>query len=357
MQNLLTIQKTFYKVADFISWKKGEILDLSPYFQRRSVWNKGAKSFLIDSIYRGLPIPIIFLRDRGVNMKTFQAEREVIDGQQRLRTLISFIAPDLLNDFDPNRDDFTVKKTHNKELSGKKFIELSTDEQEKILNYEFNVHIIPSNIDDKTVIQIFRRMNSTNFTLNKQELLNAEYFGEFKTSQYELAAEYLDKWRKWKVFKEEHIAKMDEVRLTSEICISILESKILRGTDANIKKVYGDFDETYPLRDIIEDRFRNTMSFIERNFENSRTDTVLFTKAIFYSFFVSIYHLLYGGIDETHIISKSVAKKISNEVIENIITKGERLKRKDVSQSLIDAITKRTNDAKERKKLFDYLTS
>lgn len=49
MQNLLTIQKTFYKVADFISWKKAEILDLSPYFQRRSVWTKGAKSLLIDS--------------------------------------------------------------------------------------------------------------------------------------------------------------------------------------------------------------------------------------------------------------------------------------------------------------------
>jgi len=103
MENILTIHKTFYKVADFLSWRKNESLVLSPYFQRRSVWDKGAKSYLIDTVYRGLPIPIIFLRDRGVNTKTFEPIREVIDGQQRLRTLISFIAPDLLKDYNADR--------------------------------------------------------------------------------------------------------------------------------------------------------------------------------------------------------------------------------------------------------------
>lgn len=78
------------------------------------------------------------------------------------------------------------------------------------LNYEFNVHILASNVDDRDVIQIFRRMNSTNYTLKKQELLNSQYFGEFKTSQYNLAAEQLERWRGWKTFTEDDIAKMQK---------------------------------------------------------------------------------------------------------------------------------------------------
>ena len=53
--------------------------------------------------------------------------REVIDGQHRLRTVLSYVAPELLPDFNLERDGFTVKKTHNKELAGKKFNELDDD--------------------------------------------------------------------------------------------------------------------------------------------------------------------------------------------------------------------------------------
>ena len=155
MENSLTIQKTFYKVADFISLKSRNALILSSYFQRRSVWSKGAKSFLIDTIYKGFPIPVIFLRDRGIDNKTFESVREVIDGQQRLRTIISFISPKLLDDFNPGTDDFTVKKTHNKELAGLKFKDLNYDSQNRIRDYEFTVHILSSSVTDRDIIQDF----------------------------------------------------------------------------------------------------------------------------------------------------------------------------------------------------------
>jgi hypothetical protein len=45
----MPIQKTFYRVGDFVSWQKAGTLELSPAFQRRSVWKPGAKSFLIDT--------------------------------------------------------------------------------------------------------------------------------------------------------------------------------------------------------------------------------------------------------------------------------------------------------------------
>lgn len=94
----INIAKTVYKVSDFLSWQRTNALALSPSFQRRSVWPRAAKSFLIDTVVRGLPMPIIILREQ-TNLETLEPLREVVDGQQRLRTMISFIEPELLKDF------------------------------------------------------------------------------------------------------------------------------------------------------------------------------------------------------------------------------------------------------------------
>ncbi len=85
---LFTLQTNFYKIIEFVSWYRDGILTLTPKFQRRSVWQSGAKSYLIDTIVRGLPIPIILLRDK-IDANNLKVQREVIDGQQRLRTVIA----------------------------------------------------------------------------------------------------------------------------------------------------------------------------------------------------------------------------------------------------------------------------
>ena len=50
-----------YSIADFLEWQKNNLLELSPDFQRRPVWSQNAKSFLIDTILRGKPIPKILI--------------------------------------------------------------------------------------------------------------------------------------------------------------------------------------------------------------------------------------------------------------------------------------------------------
>src|SRR3954470_10685918 len=113
------IAQTQYKVADYLDWQRAGSLDLAPVFQRRTVWKPGAKSFLVDTVVRGLPTPIIFLRDR-IDLSTMRPTREVVDGQQRLRSLLGYIDPGSLgNTFDPERDEFTVQRNHNPELAGR----------------------------------------------------------------------------------------------------------------------------------------------------------------------------------------------------------------------------------------------
>jgi hypothetical protein len=103
-------QGTVYKVSDFISWQRIGSLELSQAFQRRPVWPTGAKPFLIDTIVRGIPIPIIFLRERSdPNSDGLEPKRQVVDGQQRLRTILGFVDSTLLNNF-KDADSFTVQE-------------------------------------------------------------------------------------------------------------------------------------------------------------------------------------------------------------------------------------------------------
>src|SRR6185369_15871597 len=159
MENI-EITRTLYKVSDFLSWQRSGGLELSPNFQRRPVWSSGAKAYLIDTIARGLPVPIVFIRER-TDLRSLEPKREIVDGQQRIRTILAFIEPSCLKDLDERRDLFDIKKSVNEDLAGKSFSALSAEIRERFLNYQFSVHILPSNTDDQLVLQIFARMNAT----------------------------------------------------------------------------------------------------------------------------------------------------------------------------------------------------
>ncbi|MFT4200033.1 DUF262 domain-containing protein [Gordonia sp. (in: high G+C Gram-positive bacteria)] len=59
-------------------------LNLSPSYQRGDVWSGPDRSALIESILRGVPLPSIILLKKG-------SSREVVDGKQRLTTILRFI--------------------------------------------------------------------------------------------------------------------------------------------------------------------------------------------------------------------------------------------------------------------------
>ena len=63
-----------YSINDFIEWEQQGQLELNPAFQRRPVWSDKAKSYLIDTILRGKPIPKVFIRQR-INVTTKTSTR------------------------------------------------------------------------------------------------------------------------------------------------------------------------------------------------------------------------------------------------------------------------------------------
>jgi len=65
-----------YCIADFLEWNNNGLLELSPDFQRRTVWSEKAKSYLIDTIVRGRPIPKILISQK---LKSSRTVRIVVD--------------------------------------------------------------------------------------------------------------------------------------------------------------------------------------------------------------------------------------------------------------------------------------
>ena len=345
------INKTQYKVSDFISWQRSKSLVLSPSFQRRPVWKKSAKSYLMDTIVRGLPIPIIFLRERQTSLEQLEPRREVVDGQQRIRTIISFISPPLLPDFRQERDEFQIVKTHNKDLAGKPFQDLPQDIRQTILDYQFSVHVLPSEADDREILQIFARMNATGVKLNDQELRNAEFYGEFKTSAYDQATKQLNRWRQWGVFTEDNIARMEEVELVSEIYGLMLHGIVGKSQKA-IDNLYKAKDEAFPERLEIEARLVNAFELIEQHLGDHIKSTVFHKKTLFYVLFAVLYDLAYGLSSS---LAHKSARKLAKDAFEGIAERGRKLARGTAAKEILDATTRRTTHPRERKLLFDYI--
>ena len=284
--------KTVYTVSNFLDWQRAGSLELKPTFQRREVWSSKAKSMFIDSIVKGLPIPIIFLRSRQ-DLQTYSSKFEVVDGQQRLRTLFSFIDPSVLSDFEATRDEFLVLKAHNKEVGNKAFASLDADIRSQILGYELSTHVLPPDTADDVVLRIFARMNSTGAKLNAQELRNSQFFGAFKTMSYDLAIGSLPHWRKWKVFDDDSFARMLEVETTSDLLSCMIDG--LHGkTKDLLDRYYASFDDDFGGAEVLFARFQRVMTELDDAVGEAIGQTVFRRSALFFSLFCAVYDHMYG---------------------------------------------------------------
>lgn len=347
------VTKTQYKISDFITWQKTGLLVLSPKFQRRSVWRPGAKSYLLDTIIKGYPIPIIFLREQKTDLKTLEHKREVVDGQQRIRTLLSFITPSILgSQYDAQRDSFQIKSVHNKELADKDFAQLPTDIQQSILDYEFSVQVLPSSIGDREVVQIFARMNSTGYKLNAQELRNAKFFGEFKTSMYRIAAEQLSRWENWGIFKWDNIARMDEVELTSEFA-QLMVDGIVGKSQSSLDRLYQQKDPTFPERKEIEKRFQNTMDVLDDALGQILLKSAFRKRTPFYALFAAVYNVTYEIGSR---LTRSKPRRIRGDLAQRVSQVSDAINTSRAPRAVLEALERRTTHPGSRRTVVDYLT-
>ena len=244
------------------------------------MWTAPARSYLIDTLLLGMPVPPLYLRVTQDEGRT-RVMREVVDGQQRMSAVLDYM-----------QDKYVLSKSvESVEVAGKKYSQLSIEKQNRISQYSFICEVLYG-VSDQEVLQIFARLNTHSVRLNAQELRNGKYFGPFKRTAYALALAYLEFWRRNHVFTERSIARMSEVEMTSELMILQLDGP--QDKKQTIDDFYDKYDEEFPKQKTVVNRFRSTVDVIADSCGEVLPDS-LFTRAtLFYSLYAAVYHRLYS---------------------------------------------------------------
>ena len=135
-------------------------------YQRRKVWNDQDKVRLIETILMELIMPEVFFWTADRDSETGIALTHIVDGQQRITTIVEFIQGDIyLNEKYLMNDKI-------KETCGKKyFSELDDEYRDKLWDYPISIVQIDSGCTKEQIKEIFYRLNLTNYNLNQQEIL------------------------------------------------------------------------------------------------------------------------------------------------------------------------------------------
>jgi hypothetical protein len=323
-----------YNISDFDEWNSNGLLELSPEFQRRAVWSEKAKSYLIDTIIRGKPIPKLIMTQ---DLRKSRNIRVVVDGQQRLRAVLEFI-----------EGNFKISRAHNRDFAGYRFSDLPPDIKNDFMKYEIGVDILFDQTYEE-ILDIFARVNTYSVKLNTQELLNAQYLGFFKQSAYRLGYKYVIYWIESGIMTNSTVSRMAEAELASDLLVAMVG-----GVQSNksISSYYKKFEDDFNGLEEIEDKFDEVMSYIGEIYKPSVLKVNNFSRIqLFYSLFCSIAHALYGLKNMEAVIRPPITKasigRIRN-VLDEISVKFDEDYQSERYQAFIDASRRATTDTGRR---------
>jgi hypothetical protein len=163
-------------IKDLLELKKYNMLYANPEYQRGAVWTKPQKKRLVDSVFRGYPIPLIYLHH--ISKEVAGAKRddfEVIDGQQRINALYEY-REGSFKLFDPVADEEEAQfpsfiKERPCPWGGKLFDELTPELQKEMLDVPLSVMQIETDVSNEAR-DLFIRLQA-GMPLNPQEKRDA----------------------------------------------------------------------------------------------------------------------------------------------------------------------------------------
>lgn len=128
-----------------INMHRNDELNFEPSYQRAAVWKKSQKQLLIDSLFIGYDIPKIYLHAREDENGKYVYD--VVDGQQRLRTIIEFA-----------NDEFSLGKDNDTNIKQKKYSQLDTTQQDDFQAISIDICYLEAGFSDDDIEDMFLRL-------------------------------------------------------------------------------------------------------------------------------------------------------------------------------------------------------
>lgn len=154
-------EPTTYTIDDICRLMARYRFLVRPPYQREEVINRKKSSEIIESLLLGIKLPPIFI------FKSKDGISEVIDGQQRILSILAFLGRGYLDEegkiVKSNKDGFSLmlKDSILTDLNGKHFSQLDEDLQDKITNFDlWVIEINEKNNPDFEPLDLFIRLNN-----------------------------------------------------------------------------------------------------------------------------------------------------------------------------------------------------
>lgn len=282
------------KVIELYNKIKKEELDPNPLYQRKLVWKKQHKYKFIGTILLNFPFPEIYIAPGELNTETLVLKDQIVDGQQRLTTIKNYI------------DGVDVFSFPN--LPIKKFADLSKEEKSDFLNYEISVRYL-KNATQEQIRDIFQRINSTEYSLNSTERLNAQwgdseficFAKQIIESDLDIDSELINYklnsgnriyflnffHSKNRVFTEADVNRMLALQYVLTLVATLCEGDYFRRND-RVQAYIESYLEEFPNAGVIELGLLNTLKFIDSLDLGDRS--YWFNKANIFSLIIEFYN-------------------------------------------------------------------
>jgi hypothetical protein len=140
--------------VDYLSEKVRTEEYFVPGYQRAFVWTEKTQSRFIESVLIGLPIPFLFL------WQADDGRLEIVDGSQRLRTLLSFMQGRLR----------LIELQLLSELEGFRFDNLTIARKRKFSSRVIRGIVLDNSVGEATRTEMFNRINTGGTKANEAEV-------------------------------------------------------------------------------------------------------------------------------------------------------------------------------------------
>lgn len=305
-----------------------DLIDIAPEYQRHFKWNAERQSQLIESLLLGIPVPSLFMATNR------DSTWEVIDGLQRLTTLINFVGTNeqIIKNNKSCKKLKLIGLEKMSSLNGLTFEELPKAIQLMFMTRPIRVTVLNDRSDIAVRYDLFERLNTGGISLHPHEIRNCIFIGEFN--------DFLKKISQFRPFRTvlklsndaEKSGSMEELALKF-FAYYEKRGEFVHSVEGFLNDYMDDKTKSFKNKRKLKDIFEKTFTLLEailpdgivRESRKNTTPIVLFEA-------ISVGCAL--AIDEGFTIDQASVAKLLNDPLLQKLTTGATNSRKMVTKRI-----------------------
>lgn len=283
----------------FEMYEKGTLV-VDDSYQRRSVWSEKDKIRLVETILLNLVIPELFFWQATIEPDSGENIIHIVDGQQRVKAIVEFMKNSLFL-----KEKMLLDKEAKKQYGDRSFSALTPEDKARLWNYRLMIVEIDRAANRDDIVNVFRRLNLTDYNLNDQEKRNS-IPGEFGALAKEISD--LDIWEKTRVFKNSDVKRMRDVEFCASLILLGRRGIIDQSDQSALNHAYEDFSVNYNDADVDRAMVFDAVGLLPLFFKSKKIGEFLRKKSQLYTLFSILFYMNREGrtLEDRHLNNLSI---------------------------------------------------